>query len=88
MRDICDCYFHFGQFLPFYPPIFAFLPKKKEKKRLEISSFYTSAPKIMIIYFTVPEIRCMMDVIVTFHFGLCFALLSPLTAQKMKISQK
>ena len=29
---------------------------KKWKKHLEISSFYTSAPKIMIICYTVPEI--------------------------------
>ena len=72
--------FILGSFCPFI--------QKMKKKCLEISSFYTSAPKIMIIYFTVPEIWCMMVVIVTFHFGLCFALLSPLTAQKMNISKK
>ena len=50
---------------------------KKWKKHLEISSFYTSVPKIMIICYTVPEIWCMTDVIVIFHFGLFFALLPP-----------
>ena len=49
--------------------------KKKWKKNLEISSFYTSVPKIMIICYTVPEIWCVMDEIVLFHFGPIFALL-------------
>ena len=49
---------------------------KKWKKHLEIS-FYTTVPKIMIIYYTVPEIWCVMDVIVICHFGLCFSLLPP-----------
>ena len=48
---------------------------KKWKKHLEILSFYTSVPKIMIICYTVPEIWCVTDVIVIFHFGLFFALL-------------
>ena len=44
----------------------------------------------MIIYYTVPEIWHMIDVIVIFHFGLLFfALLAPsLTAQKMKIKKR
>ena len=50
---------------------------KNWKKHLEISSFYTSVPKIMIICYTVPEIWCVTDVIVIFHFGLFFALLPP-----------
>ena len=58
-------------FLPFYPPND---PKnqnfeKMKKKRLEISSFYTSVPKIMIICYTVPEIWRVTDVIFIFHFG-------------------
>ena len=67
-----------GHFLTFDPPN---NPKtknlKKTKKYLKISSFYTSAPKIMIICYTVPKIWCMMDVIVIFHFGLFFAILTP-----------
>ena len=43
---------------------------KKWKKHLEISSFYKSAQKIMIICYTVPDIWHVTDVIVIFHFGL------------------
>ena len=46
---ILDC------FLPFYPLT---TPKnqniEKMKKTLEISSFYASVPKIMILYYTLP----------------------------------
>ena len=41
---------------------------------MEISSFYTSVPKIMIICYTVPKIWVMTDVII-FHFELFFSLL-------------
>ena len=51
--------------------------KQKRKKHLEISSFYKSAPKIMIIYYTVLEIWHVADVLVIFHSGLFFALLPP-----------
>ena len=50
---------------------------KKRNKHLEISSFYTSVPKITIICFTVPEIWHMTHVTFIFHFGLFFALLPP-----------
>ena len=73
--------FHFGLFLPFYPHNSLKnqnLNKKwRKKKRLEISSFYTIVPKIMIICYTVPEIWHVTHVIVIFHFGLFFALLTP-----------
>ena len=64
--------FHFGLFFPLLPH---WQPekskwKKKEKKHLEISSFYTSIPKIIIICYTVSEIRCVVDVIVIVKFGL------------------
>ena len=45
-----------GHFLPFYStnqPKNQYFEKLK-KKHLEISSFYTSEPKIMIICYTVP----------------------------------
>ena len=58
----------------------------KKKKYLEISPFYKTVPKIMIIY-NVPEIWHVMDVII-FHFGLFFAILRLLTAQKIKILKK
>ena len=67
-----------GYFLHFYPPnSWANEYIKKNKKHLEISSFYTSASKFMIICYTVPEIWCMTDVIIIFHFVLFFALLAP-----------
>ena len=72
--------FHFGQLFALLPPEQPPPPKKNqenEKKPLEIPSFNTSVPKIMIMCYTVPEIRCRLDVIVIFHFGLFFALLSP-----------
>ena len=52
---------------------------KKFKKCLEISAFYTSVQKIMTICYTVPQIWCVMDVIVIFHFGLFLAFYSPNT---------
>ena len=64
-----------GYFLPFYPPNSQKNKNvKKIKKQHEISSFYTSVPKFMIICYTVPEIWCMTDVIVIFHFELFFTL--------------
>ena len=54
---------------------------KKWKKYLQILSFYTSVPKIIIIWYIPPQIWCMTDVIVIFQFGLLFA-------QKTKISKK
>ena len=65
-----------NNFLHFYPP------KKPEKSKFWKNesnsyiylSFYTSAPKLMIICYTVPEIWCVTDIII-FHFGLFFALL-------------
>ena len=75
---------HRGQNLLSFWTIFCLLTNKpknqnfeKRKNSLEISSFYTSAPKIMIICYTIPDIRCMTDVIFIFHFRLFFALLPP-----------
>ena len=65
-------------------------PKMKISKKWintwEISLFYTSAPKLMIICYTVPEIWCVMDLIVIFSFSAIFTLLPP-TAQKIKIQK-
>ena len=77
-RHRYNCYFSFWTIL--YP--FTLLTAQKKKilqkwrKHLEMSSFYTSVPKIMIMYYTVPEIWCVTDVII-FHFGPIFALLPP-----------
>ena len=71
-------FFILGNFLPFYP---LYNPKNKNftkiKKTVEISSFYTSVPKIMILFYTVPEIWCVTDVIAIFYFGIFFALYPP-----------
>ena len=78
---VCDRYNYFSfwaMFCPFTPVTAQKIKiKKKWKKHLEISSFYTSVPKIMIICYTVPEIWHKTDVIVIYHFGLSFALLPP-----------
>ena len=81
VRDGCN-YFSFWAILCPFTPLTAqkFKFKKKWKNSLEISSFYTIVPKIMIICYTVSEIWCMTDVIVIFHFGLFFVLLT----QKIK----
>ena len=44
---------------------------------MEISSFYIGVPKIMIRWYTVPEIRCVTDPTVISHLGIFFALLPP-----------
>ena len=73
-------------FCSFSPPSLPPLPlavqkmniSKKMTQHLEISSFYTIVPKIMIIGYTVPEMWSVMYVIVFFfNFGLFFSLLSP-----------
>ena len=62
-------------FLPFYNAKIQNF--EKIKTCMEISSFYTYAPKIMIICYTLPEIQPLMDVVFIFHFGLFFALFPP-----------
>ena len=67
---------HFG---PFFTPLTARKVNisKKWKKHLEISSFYRTVPKILIIGYTVPEIWHVTRIISIFHFELFFPLLSP-----------
>ena len=71
--------FHFG-------PFFALFSQKLKFKKnlLEISSFYNSVPKIMIICYTVPEIQHVTDVIAIFHFGPFFTLLPPNSPKNQK----
>ena len=59
-----------GHFLHLYPPNSLKNDNFKiMKKSLEISAFYTSVTKIMIIGYTVPDIWHVTDVIVTFILG-------------------
>ena len=84
----CNCYFWFWIIFNPFTPLTAQKMKisKKWRKQLEISSFYTSVPKIMIIGYTVPEIWHMTDVIIIF-LGY-FLPFYPLTDRKMKMSKK
>ena len=77
---VCDgCSYYFSFWASFCPFTLLTAQKmkisKQWKNHLEISSFYTSVPKIMIICYTVSEIWHMTDVILTFHFVLFFAFL-------------
>ena len=59
----CNCYFSFWAIFASLPP---YQPKKLKQKKLkknpvEISSFYTCVPKIMIRWCTVPETWWVMD---------------------------
>ena len=59
-----------GHFLPLYPPNSRKNENvKNEKKSLEISLFYRSVPKLMIIGYTVLEIWQVTDVTVVFYYG-------------------
>ena len=87
-----NCYFSFWAIFCSFTRLTAqkmkMKKKKKERKKcLEISSFYTSVPKIMILCYTVPEIWCVTDAII-FHFGLFFALLPPAPQQPKKSKLK
>ena len=89
--DGCNCYFSFWTIFCSFTPLTA--PKmkisKKWKKPLEMSSFYTSVPKIMIIWCNiVPEVS-QRDGCNCYFFILGYFLpFYPLTAQEIKISQK
>ena len=84
--DTCNFYFSFWAiFCSFSPPPPAPHPNspknyklsKKFKKCLEISSFYTSGPKDLIICYTVPEICCVTDATVIFYFVTIFCPFTP-----------
>ena len=64
----CNCYFSYWTIFYTFTPLTGRKIKisKNWKKYLEISSFYTNVPKIMIIGYAVPEIWHMMDVIIIF----------------------
>ena len=77
--------FHFGLFFPSYLPNSVKNQNlQKMKKMPGISSFCNSVSKIMIICYTIPEISCVMDVII-FHAIFCSFIL---TDQKIKIQKK
>ena len=60
VHDWCNFYFSFWAIFWIFIPLTTWKIKnfKKSKKLLEISSFYTCVPRIMITWCTVPEIWC------------------------------
>ena len=60
---------------------------KKWKNHLEMSSFYTCVPKIIIIWYTLPETWCATDIIFC-HFGQFFTLLPHYLSQKQNLEKK
>ena len=83
-----NCLLFWTNFYPFTPlttqKIKILIKWKQKQKHLEISLFYTSVPKIVIICYTVPAIWRVMDVIF-FILGYFFCPFTPLTTQKIKI---
>ena len=79
MHDGCNCCFSFWAIFCPFTSLTAQKMKisKKWKKTQEISSFYTTVSKIMIIGYTAPEIWHVTHAILIFHFGLFFAFLPP-----------
>ena len=77
--DRCNCHFSFWSIsYPFTPLTASKMNISRQwKKCLEVSSFYTSVSKLMIICYTVPKIWCVRDVILIFYFGLFFIFLAP-----------
>ena len=63
VQDGCNCYFSFWAIFCPFTPLNSLKNKisKKWKKPLEISSFYTCVPNIMIRWSLVPEICCTTD---------------------------
>ena len=59
---------------------------KKRGRHMEMSSFYTSVPKFMIMWCLVSEIWSATDIIF-YHFGQIFALLSQYWPWKLKLEK-
>ena len=85
---MADCYFSSWVTFYHFTPLTArkIKIKKKRNKVLEIPSFYTSVPKIMITYSAVPEIWHMTNVII-FHFELIVALFTPNSSKNQKFKK-
>ena len=85
-QDGCNWYFSFWAIFCSFTSLTT-RKMKISKKCMEMSSFNTTVPKIIIICFTVPEIWRMTGVIVIFHFGLCFSILPPYQLKKQKFQK-
>ena len=77
-----------GHFCPFTPLTNQKIKiLKKLKKHLEMSSFYTCVPKIMIIWYMLPEIWSATDINFFCH-SVIFYPSNPLLTTKIKILKK
>ena len=87
--DRCSCYFSFWAiFCPFTSLTAQKIKISKKWKNIsEMSSIYTSLPKIMIICYTVREIWRVTDVTIIFHLGLFFVLSPPSQSKKWKFKK-
>ena len=87
--DKCNCYFFFWAICCPFTFLTAQKMKisKKWKKTQEISSFYTTVSKIMIIGYPAPEIWHVTHAILIFHFGIFFAFLPPKLTKKSKFQK-
>ena len=74
----CTSFFHFGQFLALLPLLTAQKIKisRKWRRHLDVSSFNTSLPKILLLCYIAPEIWKVADVII-FYVGLFLPLYPP-----------
>ena len=77
-----------GHFLHFYFTKALKNQNFKWNRSMKLSSFHASAPNIMIICHTVPEIWCMMDVIFIFILGYFLPFYPLLTQKSKKIFKK
>ena len=90
IRSVTDRMFcHFGPFLPFYPTNNPKNPNFEKLKKMPgdiITLHNCTNNHDHKLYHS--SIWCMDNVTVIFHFGIFFALLTTLTAQKIKIKKK
>ena len=87
IRSETEFFVILGYFLTFNPlKIWKITIFQKWKKHLEMSSFYTCATKIRIIWCMLPKIRSVTGIILC-HFGPFFALLPHYWSQKLKFGK-
>ena len=81
--------FHFGPFFALLPPNSPTNENfKKMKKTPGILSLYTSVPKIMIIWYTVPEICCVRNVIIFSFWAIFLPFYPQLEKSKFKKTEE
>ena len=85
MRDLCNCYFSFWTIFCTFITLTARIIKILIKKKCpEVSSFYASVPKVIIICYTVPEIYGARRIEVLFFILGYFLTFHPPSSSKKK----